>query len=150
MRNLEVKDTILKIKKTKTEIKSELEDSIISSRKNENADMQDKVNGCILSGDAIKVIQDFEQIIQNRKSNIVWLAYCQGQIFQKFREKERFISNMVSKFKVTKSTIVFKIALRKLIDDYPKIKNPSLSLHYFKKHLKLIKEVCKENAGEFE
>ena len=88
MQNLKVKDTILKIKKTKTEIKNELEDSIISSRKNENAGMQDKVNGCILTEDAIKVIQDFEQINQNKKSNIVWLAYYQGQIFQNFREKE--------------------------------------------------------------
>ena len=41
MQNLEVKDTIL-IKKTKTEIKKELEDSIINGRKNENADMQEK------------------------------------------------------------------------------------------------------------
>ena len=43
MQNLEVKDTVL-IKKTKTEIKKELEDSIINGRKTENADMQDKVN----------------------------------------------------------------------------------------------------------
>ena len=56
---------------------------------------------------------------------------------------------MVLKFNVSKSTIRFKIALSKLIDDYPKIKNSSLSLHYFKKHLKMIKEVCKENASEF-
>ena len=95
MQNLEVRDTILKIKKTKTEIKKELEDSIINGRNNENADMQDKVNRFNLNEDAIKVIQDFEQIIQNKKSDIVWLAYCQGQIFQKIREKERFISDMV-------------------------------------------------------
>ena len=42
---------------------------------------------------------------------------------------------MVLKFKVSKSTIRFKIALSKLIDDYPKIKNSLLSPHYFKKHL---------------
>ena len=84
--------------------------------------MEDKVNGYTLGEDAINVTQDFEQIIQNKKNDIVWLAYYQGQIFQTFREKERFISNMVSKFKVSKSTIVFKIALKKLIDDYPKIK----------------------------
>ena len=149
MQNLEVKDAILKVKKTKTEIKKELEDSIINGRNNENPGMQDKENGCTSCEDKINVIQDFEQIIRNKKNNIVWLAYYQGQIFQKFREKERFISDMVSKFKVSKSTIVFKIALKKLID-YPKIKNSSLSLHYFKKHLKLIKEVCKENAREFE
>ena len=57
--------------------------------------MQDKVNGCTSCEDAINVIQDFEQIIQNKKNDIVWLAYYQGQIFQKFREKERFISDMV-------------------------------------------------------
>ena len=142
MQNFEVKDTTL-IKKTKTEIKKELDDSIINGRKNENADMQDKVNGCASCEDAINVIQDFEKIIQDKKNDIVWLAYYQGQVFQKFREKERFISNMVSKFKVSKSTIMFKIALKKLTDDHPKIKNFSLSLHYFKKHLKLIKEICK-------
>ena len=91
MQNLEVKDTILKIKKTKTEIKKELEDSIVNGKKNENANMQERVNKCITNEDAVKVVQEFEQIIQNKKSNIVWLAYYQGQIFQKFREKERFI-----------------------------------------------------------
>ena len=87
MQNLKVKDTILKIKKTKTEIKKELEDSIINGRKNENTDMQDKVNGCITNEDTIKVIQNFEQIIQKKKSDNVWLTYYQGQVFQKFRKK---------------------------------------------------------------
>ena len=59
------------------------------------------------------------------------LAYYQSQIFQKFREKEQFVSDMVSKFIVIKSTIVTKIAVKKLIDDFPKIKDSSLSLHYF-------------------
>ena len=145
MQNLEVKDTILKIKKTKTEIKKELEDSIVNGKKNENANMQERVNKCNTNEDAVKVVQEFEQIIQNKKSDIVWLAYYQGQIFQKFREKERFISDMVLKFHVSKSTIVFKIALKKLIDDFPKIKDSSLSLHYLKKkNLKSIKELCKK------
>ena len=56
---------------------------------------------------------------------------------------------MVSKFNVSKSTIVFKITLKKLIDDIPRIKDSSLSLHYLKKKSKLIKEVCKENVSEF-
>ena len=112
MQNLEVKYTILKVKKTKTEINRELEDSIVNGRKNENADMQDKVNGCITNEYAVKAIQEFEQIIQNKKSDIVWLAYYQGQIFQKFREKKRFVSDMILKFNVSKSTIVFKIVLK--------------------------------------
>ena len=56
---------------------------------------------------------------------------------------------MAFKFNVSKPTIVFKIALKKLIDDYPKIKDSSLSLHYFLKKLRVIREICKENASEF-
>ena len=74
MQNLEVKNTILKIKKTKSEIKKDLEDSIVNGRRNKNADMQDKVNGCITNEDAVKAILKFEQIIQDEKSDIVWLA----------------------------------------------------------------------------
>ena len=135
MQNLEVKDIIHKIKKTKSEIKKELEESIAKSGKNENVDMQDKVNWCKTNEDAVKAVQEFEQIIQNKKSNIVWLAYYQGQIFQKFTEKERFVSGMVLKFHVSKSSIVFKIAWKKLIENFPKIKNSLLSLHsFFKKN----------------
>ena len=134
MQNLEVKDTILKIKKTKTEIKKELEDSIINGRKNENTDMQDKVNGCITNEDSIKVIQDFEQIIQKEERHRM-VSLLSRSIFQKLREKEKFVSYMVSKLNVSKSTIVFKNALKKLIEDFPRIKDSSLSLHYLKKKL---------------
>ena len=68
--------------------------------------------------DSAKVIHEFEEIIKNKKSDIVWLAYYQGKIFQKFKSKERFVNDMVTKFKVSKSTIVFKIALCRLIDEY--------------------------------
>ena len=118
---LEVKDTVLKIKKTKTEIKKGLEDLIINSRKDENTDMQDEVNGCITNKDAIKVIQDFEQIIQNKKSDMVWLAYYQGQVFQEKVFQKKFVSDIVPKFNVSKSSVVFKIAL-KLIGDFPRIR----------------------------
>ena len=147
---LEVKEAILTTKKTKYEIKKELEGSIANGKKNENTDIEEITNNCTESQeDVAKVIHEFEEIIKNKKSDIVWLAYYQGKIFQKFKSKERFVNDMVTKFKVSKSTIVFKIALCKLIDEYPKIKNSSLSLHYFKKHLKLIKEVCKESASVF-
>ena len=65
MQNLKVKDAIFKIKKTKSEIKRELEDSSVNGRR----------NGCITNEDAVKAIQEFEQIIQDKKSDIVWLAY---------------------------------------------------------------------------
>ena len=57
MQNLQVKETIHKTKKTKAEIKKELEESITKSRPNENVDMQEKVNGCKTNEDAVKTIQ---------------------------------------------------------------------------------------------
>ena len=109
--------------------------------------MEEIANNCTESEeDAAKVIHEFEEIIKNKKSDIVWLAYYQGKIFQKFRSKERFVNDVVTKFKVSKSTILFKIALSRLIDKYPKIKNSSLSLHYFKKQSKLIKKKSVKKA----
>ena len=127
MQNLEVKDAILTTKKTKSEIKKGPEDSIANGKKNENTDIEEMTNNCTESEeDAAKVIHEFEEIIKNKKSDIVWLAYYQGKIFQKFRSKERFVNDVVTKFKVSKSMIVFKIALSKLIDKYPKINKRSL------------------------
>ena len=124
--------------------------TIVNGNKNENPDIEQMAKNCTESKeDAAEVIHKFEEIIWNKKSDIVWVAYHQGKIFQKFRSKERFVSDMVSKFKVSKSTIVFKIALSRLIDDYPEIKDSSLLLYYLKKNLKLIKEVHKENSSEF-
>ena len=92
MQNLEVKDTIYKIKKTKSEIKKELEESIAKSGKNENVDMQDKVNGCKTNEDAVKAIQEFEQIIQNKKSDIVGLAYYQGKYFRSSEKRNDLLA----------------------------------------------------------
>ena len=133
MQILEVKDAVLTTKKTKSEIKKELEDSIANGKKNENTDIEQIAKNCTESKeDAAKIIHEFEEIIRNKKSDRVWLAYHQDKIFQKFRLKERFVNDMVPKFKVNKTTIVFKIALSRLIDRYPKIKDSSLSLQYFK------------------
>ena len=122
MQNLDVEEAIQKNRKTlkNLEIKKELEDSIINRKSNENTEMLEKVSN-VTSEDAAKVVQEFKQIIKNKKSDIIWLTYYQGKIFQNFKEEGRFLS-MVSQFDVTKSTIVFKIALFKLINNYPKIK----------------------------
>ena len=47
------------IKKTKSGIKKELEESIANGKRNEKADMQEKVDGCTTNEDAVKVIQEY-------------------------------------------------------------------------------------------
>ena len=63
MQNLDVKETIQKIKKTKDKVKKELEESIAKSARNKNADMQEKVNRYKTNKDSVKAFQEFEQII---------------------------------------------------------------------------------------
>ena len=58
MQNLEVKDTIHKIKETKSEVKKELEDSIAKSGRDKNADMQESVNEYRTNEDAVKTIKE--------------------------------------------------------------------------------------------
>ena len=149
MQNLDVEEAIQKNRESKLERKKELEELITNEKSNENPDkIQEKLSNVTTSEDSMKVVEEFEQIIKNKKIDIIWLAYHQGLLFQKFKEKERLIS-MILQFGVSKSTIVFKIALFQLINNYPKIKNLSLSLHYFKRYLKTIREICKENASKF-
>ena len=93
MQNLDVKDTIKKMKKTKSEIKKELEVSISNGR-NDNTDMNEKVDNCTAKEeDAVKVIQEFEEIIiKNKKSEIIWLAYYQGQILKTLKKKNDWLA----------------------------------------------------------
>ena len=70
-----MKDGILTTKKTKSEIKNELEDSIANNKKNENTDIEEMANNRMENQeDAAKVVHEFEEIIKNKKSDIVWLA----------------------------------------------------------------------------
>ena len=62
--------------------------SISNGRNEKNTDMKEKVDNCKANEeDAVKVIQEFEEIIKNKESDIIWLAYYQGIIFKKFKEK---------------------------------------------------------------
>ena len=54
---------------------------------------------------------------------------------------------MVSQFGGSKLALVFKIDLFKLINKYSKIKNSSLSFYYFKRYLKMVREICTESAS---
>ena len=68
MQNLEVEDAILTTKKTKSEIKKELEESMTNGKKNENTDIEQITKNCTESEeDAAKVIHEFQEIIRNKK-----------------------------------------------------------------------------------
>ena len=68
MQNSDVEEKIQKNGKTKFEVKKEREESITNRKSNKNIEMQEKVNNVITSEDAAKVVQEFEQIIKNKKT----------------------------------------------------------------------------------
>ena len=58
-----------------------------NGKSNEKTEMEQKVNNVKTSEGVVKVVQKFEQLIKNKKNDVIWLMYHQGQIFQKFKEK---------------------------------------------------------------
>ena len=70
MQNLDVEETIQKNGKTRSEIKKELEESITNGKSNKNIEIKEKVNNVVTREDAAKVVQEFEQIIKNKKPTL--------------------------------------------------------------------------------
>ena len=68
MQNLEVKEANLTTKKTKSEIKKVLEDSIANGKKNENTDIEEVVNNCMESEkDAAKLFKNLKKLLRTKK-----------------------------------------------------------------------------------
>ena len=82
-------------------------------------------------------MKKYEEIIHTHKKNI-FIAYHQGKVFKRFKDKEKFIK-LVNEFKVHKSTVIFKINMVNLIDKHPKLMKSSVT-----NHCKDIKQICKK------
>ena len=94
------------------------------------------------SDEAMKVSKQMEKIIRINKCSILQSVYQQGQISERFKLTDNFI-NMVNQFGISQSTMVFKIAVVKFLNKYPRIKNSSLSIHFVKHKFKIIKFAMK-------
>ena len=98
----------------KEETKKQLIDSIVNNdiietqELNEKSDIVEKPEG------AAAVIKQYEDIIRTKKKNIISIAYHQGKVFKRFKDKKKFIK-LVNEFKVHKSAIIFKINILKLV-----------------------------------
>ena len=121
---METDETRRRIRKSKEEIFEKVKDSIRNSRNFK------KTSNSIKSPDeAVDVVSNKKKIIGNKKSSILWLAYQQGQIFEKCKANGNFI-DMIKKLGISKSTILFKTSVVKFVNKYPRMKKSSLSLHF--------------------
>lgn len=146
--NLEnIPETNNNARRSKEQINKEPNKSIINPERHESKDQQDKVEKVEISQETAEIIREFEYIIRTKDRNIIWLAYQQGKVFEKFKENAKIIE-MVKQF-VSKSTITFKINAIKLFNKHPQTNNCSVSLTFLQNYFYLSKEVCEENASKF-
>ena len=116
------------LKKNKEEILKKVKESIMGEEI-VNEDIEKKAKSVKSPEEAVEAVNNMEKVIKSDKCNILWLAYQQDQISQKFKMNDNFIK-MVKEFNISKSTILFKISIVKCINKYPRMKKSSLSLHF--------------------
>ena len=134
---------------SKQEIKKKLLDSMTIGKIVKFDDLN-KEAGKVQDGEkAVIIIERYENIIKTKRKGIINVAYHQGQVFKRFKEKEKF-AKLVSELGIHKTTIIFKINVFKLCKKYPKLLKSSIGLGFFKNYHKDIKAICEENEKDFQ
>ena len=127
---------------SKEEIKKQLLESMIIGEVVESEDLNKEAEEIEESERAVRIIKRYEDIIKTKKKGIISIAYYQGKVFKRFKEKEKF-AKLVSELGIHKNTIIFKIDVFKLFKKYPKLLRSSIGLGFFKNYHKDIKGVSK-------
>ena len=96
-----------------------------------------------------KRIKQYGDIIETKNKGITNVACHQGQVFKKFKEKQKF-GKIVSELGIHKTTIIFRINVFKLCNKYPKLLKSSIGLGLFKNYRKDIKAIYEEYEKDFE
>ena len=134
---------------SKEKIKKQLLESMIIGEVVESEDLNKEAEEIEESERAVRIIKRYEDIIKTKKKGIISIAYYQGKVFKRFKEKEKFVK-LVSELGIHKNTMIFKINVFKSCEKYPKLLRSSINLGFFKNYHKNIKAVCKENEEDFQ
>ena len=95
---------------SKEEIKKRLLDSMIIDK---NLEFKQRMEEVQDPEKAAKIIKRYEDIIKTKRKGIINVSYHQGQVIKRFKEKKKF-AKLVSKLRIHKTTILFKINVFKL------------------------------------
>ena len=134
---------------SKEEIKKKLLDSMTIDEVVEFDDLNKEAEETQDPEEAAKIIKRYEDIIKTKNKGIINVAYHQGQVFKRFKQKEKF-DKLVSELGIHKNTNIFKINVYKLCEKYRKLMKSSIGLGFLKNHHKGIKAICEENEKDFQ
>ena len=132
---------------SKEEIKKKLLDSMTIGEIVEFDDLNKEAEEVQDPEKAVIKIERYENIIKTERKGVINIAYHQGQVFKRFKEKETF-AKLVSELGIHKTTIICKIKVFKLCKKYSKLLTSSIGLGFFKNYYKDIKVICKENEKD--
>ena len=133
---------------SKEEIKTKLLDSITIDEVFECEDLNKEAEEVQDLERAAKITKRYEDIIKTKNKGIINAVYHQGQVFKRFKEKDKFIE-LVNELGIHKNTIIFKINVFKLCKKYSKLLKSSIGLGFFKNYHKDIKAICEEYEKYF-
>ena len=114
---------------SKEEIKNKLLDSMTIGKVLECEDLNKQAEQVQDSEKAAEIIKQYEDIIKIKNKGIINVAYHQEQVFNRFKENEKF-TKLVGKLGIHKTTIIFKINVFKLCKRYPKLLKSSIGLGF--------------------
>ena len=133
---------------SKEEIKTKLLESITIDEVLECEDLNKEAEQVQDSERTAEIIKRYEDIIKTKNKGIINVAYHQGQVFKRFKEKEKF-AKLVSELGIHKTTIIFRINIFKLCKKHPKLLKSFIGLGIFKNYHKDIKAICEEYEKDF-
>ena len=125
---------------SKEEIKKQLLDSMIIDEVAEFENLNKEAEEVQDPEEAAEIIKRYEDVIKTKKKGIINVAYHQGQVFKRFKEKQEF-AKLVSELGIHKTTIIFKINIFKLCEKYLRLLKSSIGLGFFKNCQKDIKAI---------
>ena len=134
---------------SKEDLKKQLLDSMVIDEILKFDDLNKEAQETQDPEKAEEITKRYEDIIKTKKKGIINVAYHQGKVFEKYKQKEKF-ANIVSELRIHKSTIIFEINVFKLCEKYPKLLKSSIGFGFFKNYHKDIKAICKENEKDFQ
>ena len=74
----------------KEKIKKQLLDSFVYNQNITKEDLSARVDTVEDCQEAMKIIEEYENIIKTNEKNIILFGYKQGKIFEKFKEDRKF------------------------------------------------------------
>ena len=133
---------------SKEEIKKQLLESMITDENLKFNDLNKEAEEIREPEKAAEIIKQYEDIIKTKKKGVINVAFHQGQVFKRSREKEKF-AKLVSELGIPKTIIILDLNVFNLCKKYPKLLKSSISLGFFKNYHKNIKAICEENEEGF-